>query len=296
MISVVIPVYNRSWQLRRALKSLAEQTYQKFEVVVCDDGSSEDVASVVAEYRNCLVIILVRINNSGGPARPRNIAINNSQGNWIAFLDSDDWWDKQRIEVVASSLNDSVDLLYHSLRLVDRRNRSVRRGVKNIVGFPMKGNPLRHMALYGNPIPASAAVVRRSMLESIGGICEDPNLIAFEDFDTWLRLAECGARVTYINAILGSYWIGDDSISLMSEKQIHRQVFLFERHLEYFSPFAKQAIARQNYVLGMMWSRVKGCSRIAFDHLSQAKNLPSLKMKMSRTIRCTLLWLMELNK
>jgi hypothetical protein len=153
----------------------------------------------------------------------------------------------------------------------------------------MQGEALRHMALLGNPIPASAAVVRRSLLERIGGMCEDPNLVAFEDFDTWLRLAESGARISYLDAILGSYWIGDDAISAMSEKQIHRQVFLFDRHLPHFRPFEREATARQNYILGSMWSRVKGHSSVACDHLSLANGLPTLFMRVNRLFKYNML-------
>ena len=74
-ISVVIPVYNRSWELRRALESLARQTTKNFEVVVCDDGSAEDIRAVVTTFEHQLDVQYQRIENSGGPARPRNVAI-----------------------------------------------------------------------------------------------------------------------------------------------------------------------------------------------------------------------------
>jgi glycosyltransferase involved in cell wall biosynthesis len=287
MISVVIPVYNRTWQLRRAMQSLVEQTTRQFEVIICDDGSIEDVASIVAEFDSTLPVVFLRIENSGGPARPRNMAVARARGEWISFLDSDDWWDSLRMEVVLTALNDDVDLLYHSLRLVGKDGKSIRRGMSRTVGFPIKGEPLRYMALFGNPIPASSAVVRRSMLERIGGMCEDPNLVAFEDFDAWLRLAESGARIHYLDATLGSYWIGDDAISAMSIKQIHRQLALFERHLPHFGSFKREAIARQNYTLGSMWSRVKGHSDVACDHLLRAKGLPTLVMRINRLLKYT---------
>lgn len=288
--SVVIPVFNRTWQLRRALRSLEEQTFRTFDVVVCDDGSSEDVASIVAEFKDRLSIVLLRIENSGGPARPRNMAVQRASGDWISFLDSDDWWDPHRIEAVLAALNEDVDLLYHPLRLVGRDGNSVLRGWRSVVGFPMRCEPLRHMALFGNPIPASAAIVRRSVLENIGGMCEDTDLVAFEDFDAWLRLAENGARIHYFDATLGSYWIGDDAISAMSEKQIYRQVSLFERHFPYFAQFETEAKARQNYILGLMWKRVAGHAHLAREHLLQAKGLPTISMRINRLINLAIVF------
>ena len=129
-LSIVVPVFNRTWQLRRALSSLVNQTYKNFEVVICDDGSTENVATVIDEFCSKLSIVFVRIDNSGGPARPRNVASAKTRGEWICFLDSDDWWDVQRLAVIVAELNNDIDLLYHPLRLISSDFRKVRRGLK----------------------------------------------------------------------------------------------------------------------------------------------------------------------
>ncbi|WP_114639651.1 glycosyltransferase family 2 protein [Polynucleobacter necessarius] len=100
-ISVIIPVFNRSWQLRRALESLRDQTFRDFEVIVCDDGSSEDIASVVKDFEGNLNIQVIHMSNWGGPARPRNKGLELSRGQWISFLDSDDWWDLNRLSIMS---------------------------------------------------------------------------------------------------------------------------------------------------------------------------------------------------
>lgn len=284
-ISVIIPVYNRPRELRRALQSLADQTFRDFEVIICDDGSIEDVASVVESFQGILHVGYRRIDNSGGPARPRNVAVSMAKGIWISFLDSDDWWDEDRMAEVAAALGNEVDLLYHPMRLVAKEGRPARRGMHKTVGFQMRGEPLRHMALFGNPIPNSAAVVRRSILNQIGGICEDRGLVAFEDFDAWLRLVEIGARIKFLDRTIGSYWIGDDAISAMSERQIRGQILLFERHVLHFGPFRASAEARQHYTLGSMWSRIGGNAHLARAHFLCAKDLPTVTMRMKRLFR-----------
>jgi GT2 family glycosyltransferase len=189
------------------------------------------------------------------------------------------------MEVVAAALREDVDLVYHSLRLIGADGRARRRGLSKKVGFPIRGEPLRHMALFGNPIPTSASLVRRRIFEHIGGMSEDPKLVAFEDFDAWLRLVERGARIHFIDEILGSYWIGDDSISAMSERQIYRQIELFNRHVSYFSAFEKAAQARQYYTIGSMWGQIKGQSEVAREHLSRAKALPTFAMRIKRLFK-----------
>ena len=99
-VSVIIPTYNRSADLRRALESIAAQTQPPYEVIVCDDGSEEDIRAVVDEFNSRLNISYIRITKSGGPGRPRNIAVAAATGSWISFLDSDDWWFPERLEAL----------------------------------------------------------------------------------------------------------------------------------------------------------------------------------------------------
>ena len=96
-LTVVIPTYNRSHELVRALDSLVAQTDTGFEVIVCDDGSTEDIASAIQGFHGRLRLRLMRIDNSGGPARPRNVATQAATTRWISYLDSDDWWYPSRM-------------------------------------------------------------------------------------------------------------------------------------------------------------------------------------------------------
>lgn len=230
VISVIIPVYNRGWQLKRALDSLLCQTDGDFEVIVCDDGSTEDIGAVVEPYLSQLQLRYIRIENSGGPARPRNVAASHACGEWLAFLDSDDWWDNERIAVVKALLHDEADLLYHRLRVVCADEIKRPREKRKVIGDRLRCDVLRHMFLYGNPIPNSAAVLRTSWFKNIGGLSEERELVAFEDFDAWLRVAEAGGEIQFLNQILGSYWVGEDAISGVSEYQVAKQEYLFAKH------------------------------------------------------------------
>lgn len=285
-ISVVIPVYNRTWELRRALESLARQTVGDFEVVVCDDGSTEDIRAVLAPFETQIEVRYERIENSGGPARPRNVAIGIARGEWIAFLDSDDWWDDERLAVVGSELGDELDILYHPLRVIAGPGLTRTLERRDVIGERPRGDALRHLALFGNPVPNSAAVVRRSLLTQIGGICEDRSIVAVEDFDTWLRLLEAGARMRFLDQVLGCYWIGDDGISTFSRRQIDRQIALFERHLPRFNPELRiVAEATHNYSIGAQLLQLGGNPSLSRRYLMQARNLPSMAMRVKRLMK-----------
>jgi glycosyltransferase involved in cell wall biosynthesis len=278
-------VYNRKLTLRRALESLSSQTYKNFEVIVCDDGSTDDPCSVVNEFKSRLLIRFIRINNSGGPARPRNVAAFNATGEWISYLDSDDCWNPTRLEILSTHLESEVDLVYHPLRLIDSQGRIKRRGFSTSVGTAIIGDPLRFLCLFGNPIPTSGALIKRSALQNLGGMSEDPNLIAYEDFDLWLRFAAAGGEFRFINRVLGFYSISNDSISSISCSQVGRQEFLFNLHRCYFHSYLPQAQSRQNYVLGTMLGSISGEEANAIQLLLKARGLPSFTMKIGRILK-----------
>jgi glycosyltransferase involved in cell wall biosynthesis len=281
---VVIPVFNRAWQLHRALSSLQVQTYKNFEVIVSDDGSTEDIAAVVQEFAGILNIHLIKAENFGGPARPRNLGMQHAQGDWIAFLDSDDWWDDDRLEKIAPHLSGDFDILYHPLRTIKDDAIQKSRERRQQIGDPIIGNPLKYFALKGNPIPTSASIVRLFALQSVGGMSEDRDLISVEDFDCWIALAKKRYKFFFLNECLGNYWIGSDAISAVSLRQIRAQQLIYERHSGSFD-LAYRAVAesRKNYVLGMLYFRL-GAPKSAILALKGATSLSSVRLHAKRII------------
>lgn len=290
-VSVVIPVYNRAQPLRRALQSLAAQTARDFEVIVVDDGSTEDIAAVVRSIAGVPGLRCLRIDNSGGPARPRNVGIGQARGEWIAFLDSDDWWDPQRMACVLAALDEGVDVLYHPLRVV--RAPGLRRGGerRRQIGQAANGPMLVQLLTRGNPIPNSAALVRRRLLQQLGGIDENPLLI--EDFDTWLRLAAAGARFRFLPQELGSYWVGEDGISALNPRQIEKYRATVWPHLQRLAPELRTLATRcQHYHLGSMYLKLgRWAHAEARRQLQAAQGLPTLGWRLRRWVLLGRTWL-----
>ena len=115
IVTVIIPTFNRPQDLTRCLRSLCEQTFEDFEVLVCDDGSTVDLSGIVDSFSDRLVIRYFKSDNFGGPARPRNLGIKKAKSKYIAFLDSDDWWLPGKLELSIAYLEKGVDLVYHPL-------------------------------------------------------------------------------------------------------------------------------------------------------------------------------------
>jgi len=282
LISVIIPVFNRTWELRRALDSLVAQTFQEFEVIVCDDGSSVDISGIIDLYQQTLSIQLIRMNNTGGAAIPRNKGVELSRGEWIAFLDSDDWWDYSRLEKIVPYLTNEIDLIHHPLRVVKSPVLKKSREKRKFIGAPFIFDPLKHMTILGNPIACSSVLLRRDKYLQLGGMSSE---VAMEDFDCWLRFAENDAHFYFLNECLGNYWVGADAISTISPKQIDGQKILFERHCHFFKEeYLPQAHARQHFVLGMLYWRLGGHIKQSLEHLRLAHPLPTWGLKSKRAI------------
>lgn len=226
--SVVIPTYNRADKLQRALASLAQQSCDDFEVLVCDDGSSDHTADVVAAWQERLSIRHLWEPNWGGPARPRNRGVQAARGEWVCFLDADDWWYPQKLEQMLP-LTRSNDVVYHACEVHTPHGKQ--RGVKK--SRPLTTPAFTDLLTRGNGLITSAVAVRRSLLEQSGGFSEEQLFVAIEDYDLWLRLALLTERFGYISEPLGAYWSDGENISGFTEQYITRELALADRYLGY---------------------------------------------------------------
>jgi glycosyltransferase involved in cell wall biosynthesis len=210
LFSVVIPTYNHGCYLGRALKSVLDQTYTNWEVIVIDNHSTDNTDEVVAGF-SCSQITYLKINNNGVIAASRNAGICVSKGDWVAFLDSDDWWTNDKLQTCFNTINNDVDLIYHDLEIITEQPRPLRR--KILKSWQVKAPVLKDLLVKGNPIANSSVIVRKSLLDKISGIDESVEMVAAEDYNTWLRIAELTNQFAYLSQKLGYYLIHDQSVS-----------------------------------------------------------------------------------
>lgn len=228
-VTVVIPTFNRADDLRRCLTSLLAQTFDNFEVLVCDDGSTDVNAEVAGEFVERLDLAFETAENFGGPARPRNRGIARARAPYVAFLDADDWWAPTKLERSVAALDAGADLVYHDLYTV-RSSDQVR--FEGHIASTAPQHPMFVALLCtGMSIPNSSVVVRADLLAILKGVSEDRELISVEDFDTWIRLSRLTERFVRIPECLGYYWVGGGNISAASPKQLPRITALYARYL-----------------------------------------------------------------
>ena len=210
LVSIVIPTYNYANYLGRALQSVLDQTYKNWEAIVIDNHSTDDTSKVIDRYKNPR-IKHIKINNYGVIAKSRNAGILAAKGEWIAFLDSDDWWVADKLRTCAEYFNYQVDLIYHDLEIIRSERKFFKR--KLVKTRKLKKSILIDLLVNGNAVSNSSVIVRKKMLEKIGLIDESKDLVAVEDYNTWLKIANLTDQFLYLPKRLGYYFSHDQNIS-----------------------------------------------------------------------------------
>jgi glycosyltransferase involved in cell wall biosynthesis len=210
LISIVIPTFNHGDFLERAIKSILNQTFEDWEAIIIDNHSTDKTDEILVSF-NDPRIKYKKIHNKGVIAVSRNAAIKIARGEWIAFLDSDDWWVPEKLKMCLNYIHKGADVIYHDLEIKSHKSKFFQR--KKIKSRQLKKPILKDLLIRGNAINNSSVIVRKSLFSLIGGISEDQSLIATEDYNTWLKIANISNRFFYLPKILGYYYVHNYSIS-----------------------------------------------------------------------------------
>ena len=179
LVSVIIPTYNRGWCLNDAVDSVFSQTYERYELIVVDDGSEDDTGKRLSRYED--ITVITQHNRGVSAARNRGIAL--SKGDLIAFLDSDDLWLPEKLSVQVAFFQANPEALICQTQETWIRN-GRRIHPKN-----------RHQKQAGNfferslglcLVSPSAVMIKKRLFETVGLF--DESLPACEDYDLWLRV------------------------------------------------------------------------------------------------------------
>jgi teichuronic acid biosynthesis glycosyltransferase TuaG len=199
MVSVVIPAYNAAPWIAETLRSVLSQTFQDFEIIVVDDGSTDDTAALVAKFKG---VRLIRINHAG-VSTARNIAIQSASGEYIAFLDADDLWLPRKLELQIELLEkERLAWAYgDAIAFDDQSRRTLFRF--SSVRQQYSGKVLQ-LLLLGDFIPSPTPVVKHRVFEQVGYFNESPIIQAVEDWDMWLRIA-AEYPIGRVNGVLAKY-------------------------------------------------------------------------------------------
>lgn len=205
-IDVVIPAYNASNFIEQTLQSVLEQRAMINNVIVVNDGSTDTTLEKLLAFQashSDLKLLIINQDNAGLSAA-RNAGIRHSKADYIAFLDADDLWKKNKIssqiEVLGKNQSPSLGVVYCGYELIDENNTNISQDPKSIIPPTLRGNIYKAL-LKGNFISGSgsSALIRREVFDRVGLF--DEQLRACEDWDMWLRISE-QFEFDYVNSQL----------------------------------------------------------------------------------------------
>lgn len=228
--SVIIPTFNQDVFLQKAIKSVLEQTFQKFEIIVVDNFSQDNTENVVKSFDK-KVIKYIKIHNNGVIAKSRNIGIKESKGNWVAFLDSDDKWLPERLMTLHNFIqkNNFYEIICTDEYIIDKV-----RNIKRIWRYgPYRNNFYKVLLKYGNCISTSATVVKKSFLLNNNIYFNESDKFApQEDYDFFLNLAKKDAKFKFLHKILGEHLFHKESWSeRIKDKKKESLIAVIKNHI-----------------------------------------------------------------
>ena len=200
-VSVIIPTHNRAKMLKRAIQSVLDQTFSDFEIIIIDDASTDASDELVASFKDQRIRYIRHDSNKGGSAA-RNTGIRSATGKYIAFLDSDDTWLPEKLQLQIQhfeNLTTDVGVVYTGLTVISQNN--------SVIGnsIPTASGNIQSTIYAENCVgPLSTAMVRRDCLNKVGLFDED--LPACQDWDLFIRIAGV-TQFSFIPEALVCYYI-----------------------------------------------------------------------------------------
>jgi glycosyltransferase involved in cell wall biosynthesis len=283
-VSIVMPAYNSEQYIAQAILSVQNQTYFNWELIIIDDGSTDDTPNIIDKWSKADSRILHRrIDNSGKPSIARNIGIGQSSGHLICFLDSDDFMARTRLEDQIKCFHDQkLDLCFHDIGLVDRKenilsntylsqvdflNRSKSTLVKNGDHYSCVNEFYNFTCIEILPIHTNSIMIKSCLLDEFEPEYFNPSLTIGEDSDLWYRLIVKSEKIIFIDKVLSYY--RDNSESITKNTTLRHLGFINTHILNFFR--AKKILHEQE--LNKYKENIsKECCHLAYTY-SQRNNL-----------------------
>lgn len=270
LISVIIPTYNGAAFIERTIRSVLTQTYTRFELLVVDDGSQDNTGQIVRELalQDGRIKYFYR-ENSGGPARPTNYGIGQAAGEWLAFLDHDDYWLPEKLaRQVRYVRHHSVDMVtcHTFVRWEGAGDRATK------IKVPRSRNYTRLILEKNFILSTSSVLVKTDVARAVGLF--DERLIGPQDWDFYIRVLTGGYSLGIVDDFLYVHVLSGQNISatINPETYERQRLYLFNKYRDLYA--RKEAYS--NYL------RSVGVQYAAFGLPAQARQFFRMSIEENR--------------
>ena len=216
LVTVITPLFNAQDFIGETIESVLDQTYQNWEMIIVDDCSTDNSRDIVKKYeaKESRIKLIELEKNFGGPARPRNVGLDISKGDYLAFLDADDVWLKNKLQVqINEMLVNNLDFTSTDSKFIDDNSIDTIINKHKIVIFfkKIKRKATLSDVIKGNFISTSSAIVSKNFISKFD---ENKDFIGVEDMYLWMKiLNEKNVRYKYITDKLIKYRVSSTSLS-----------------------------------------------------------------------------------
>ena len=216
LVTVITPLFNAQDFIGETIESVLDQTYQNWEMIIVDDCSTDNSRDIVKKYeaKESRIKLIELEKNFGGPARPRNVGLDISKGDYLAFLDADDIWLKNKLQVqINEMLVNNLDFTSTDSKFIDDNSIDTIINKHKIVIFfkKIKRKATLSDVIKGNFISTSSAIVSKNFISKFD---ENKDFIGVEDMYLWMKiLNEKNVRYKYITDKLIKYRVSSTSLS-----------------------------------------------------------------------------------
>lgn len=206
LVSIIMPTYNRADFIEQAINSVLAQTYTKFELLIVDDGSTDNTRDLLQPLLADSRLRYFHQANQG-QSIARNLALSEAKGEFVCFLDSDNYWPAEKLEKQVEFFRQQpeYDVIYGDVVIVDEHDQEVSR--ENMKRY--SGHIAKHM-IRDNCVSMNTAMARRRCFDELGGMSGKRKVA--DDYDLWLRFS-ARFRFLYVPEFLAYYRVMDDQIS-----------------------------------------------------------------------------------
>ena len=245
LVSVVLPTRDRARWVERAVESVLAQTYARLELIVVDDGSRDDTLQVLERFGSDIAVLP---QARAGAYVARNLALRHASGELVAFIDSDDAWHPHRLAAQLPLMQrPAVGLVFGDAVHVSPRRNVLPRTCFEVTP-PRRGRVADDLA-WGNFVPTSTVLVRRSCLDEVGGFPTSHAVSA--DYVTWFRIA-LRHELDYVDGPVADYTLNDTGISHDLGRSLLARIELFSTELQRTAdPAVRTMLARLIFNLGL---------------------------------------------
>ena len=196
LVSIIIPTYNRLEKLKKAIDSVLGQSYENFEIIVVDDGSTDGTKDYIRSILDDSRIKYFYKVNEGLPSISRNLGASHSKGKYLTFLDSDDEWSSDKLSIQVDFHEKNPDYIFSFTQAQTVAKKNISKSSLNKSGFIGKSLLLR------NFIVTSSVLVKVDAFVACGGFSKDVSIVVAEDYDLWLKLSERGKAKFFKDALV----------------------------------------------------------------------------------------------